>query len=298
MNKLSDRESFRTLLRSARPGAVFVLLALALCSCSEKKDSPSIGSNSATGKLVIKGSNTIGEELGPRLVAEYKKDHPSADIAIESKATGYGFAALLAGQCDLAAASRPPIKDELELAQSRGFEFKDYPIGAYTVAVIVNGNSAVKDLTREQVRDVFTGVVQNWKDLGGPDSPIHLYIRDPISGTYLGFRELAMENKPYGPGMKTYTNYLGIAEAVAQDPAGIGYTGLDLTTQAGINAISIGGIAPTPAAVNEGKYPYARKLQFYTHKGNEGQKAVEFVQFVQSPKGQEIVKQMGYVPRP
>jgi phosphate transport system substrate-binding protein len=274
---------------------VGLLLALSLCSCSEKTAPPAAPSTS--GKLIIKGSNTIGEELAPRLIAAYKLEHPQADIGLESKATGYGFAALMAGQCDLAGASREPIKDELELARARGFEFKDYPIGAYSVAVIINANSQIKDLTREQVRDIFTGAITNWKDAGGPDLAIQICIRDPISGTYLGFRELAMENKPYGPGMKTFTNYAGIAKGVAEEPASIGYVSLELANYSGVKAISIGGIAPTSAAIYEGKYPYARKLYFYTAKRNEAASAVAFAQFVQSAKGQEIVKQMGFVPQ-
>ena len=280
-----------------RLGLIPVLLALA--SCSDKPQAPAPApAASNSGKVVIKGSNTIGEELGPRLIAEYKKDHPAADFALETKGTGYGFAALMAGQCDLAAASRPPIKDELELAEARGFQFNDYTIGAYSVAVVVNANAPVKDLTRDQVRDIFTGVITNWNALGGPDLPIHICIRDPISGTYLGFRELALENKPYGHGMKTFTSYQGIAQAVAQEAAGIGYVSLDLASQPGVKAVSIGGVAPTTAAVNDGKYPYARKLQFYTRKGSDTGPAVEFVQFVQSAKGQEVLKQMGYVPHP
>jgi len=276
-----------------------LLLAFALASCSDKPPQQQAAAPaSSSSKIVIKGSNTIGEELGPRLITEFKKDHPSADFTLESKGTGYGFAALMAGQCDLAAASRPPIKDELELAEARGFQFNDYNIGAYCVAVVVNANSPVKDLTREQVRDIFTGVATNWKDVGGPDLPIHICIRDPISGTYLGFRELALENKPYGPGMKTFTSYQGISQAVAQEPASIGYTSFDLASYPGVKAVSIGGVSPTPAAVNEGKYPYARKLQFYTKKSNEAPSTVEFVKFVQSTKGQEVLKQMGYVPPP
>ena len=91
------------------------------------------------------------------------------------------------------------------------------------VAVVVNAANPVANLTRDQVRDLFTGTVQNWKDVGGPDAPVHLYIRHPISGTYLGFRELAMENKPYALEVKTYTNYTEIVQAVAQDPDGLGY---------------------------------------------------------------------------
>ena len=115
-----------------------------------------------TGKILIRGSNTIGEELAPKLIAEYKKDHPSADFVIEPKATVYGIAALLGGQCDIAAASRETLKEELELAKMRDIELTNYVIGAYTVAVVTHAGNPVANLTKEQVRDIFTGAVTNW----------------------------------------------------------------------------------------------------------------------------------------
>src|SRR5262245_21015333 len=122
MKKLFFDGSSRAVHRPALNGLGVVLVAFALASCSDKpQQQPPARAPGSSGKIVIKRSNTIGEELGPRLIAEYKKDHPAADFALESKGTGYGFAALMAGQCDLAAASRAPIKDELELAESRGF---------------------------------------------------------------------------------------------------------------------------------------------------------------------------------
>src|SRR5437016_9942811 len=146
-----------------------VLLGLLVAGCSDNKQPAT--PTGASGKIVIKGSNTIGEELAPRLIAEYKKDHPNAVFELESKATGYGLAALLAGQCDIAGASRAPIKDEQELAKARGIELNDHVIGSYSVAVIVNGGNSIGNLTPEQVRDIFTGAVGNWKDVGGPDTP-------------------------------------------------------------------------------------------------------------------------------
>jgi phosphate transport system substrate-binding protein len=265
--------------------------------CSEKGQTPQSAETSTKGKTVIKGSNTIGEELAPRLIAEFKKEHPAASFELESKATGYGLAALMAGQCNVAAASRPPIKDELELAKTRNVELNDYVIGAYSIAVIVNSGCPVSDLKREQVRDIFTGVIQNWKDVGGADAPIHIFSRDPISGTALGFKELAMDNKPYASGERTFTNYNAIAQAVAKEPNGIGYCSIELTNTPGVKALSIGGIAPSIASINDGKYPYARILHFYTSKGNEEPAAKEFIDFVQSEKGQQIVAQTGNVPR-
>jgi phosphate transport system substrate-binding protein len=290
--------SERATLRNYAAGIILTLLLTFLFGgCSEKNQAPQAGGATTNGKIIIKGSNTIGEELAPRLIAEFKKGHPAASFELESKATGYGLAALMAEQCSIAAASRQPIKDELELAKSRNIELTDYVIGSYSVAVIVNSACGVADLKREQVRDIFTGVIQNWKDVGGADAPIHIYSRDPVSGTALGFKELAMENKPYASGEKTFTNYDGIVRGVAQDATGIGYCSIELTNAPGLKVVSIGGVAPSVTSINEGKYPYARVLRFYTNKGKEDSSTKEFIDFVQSAKGQEIVAQTGNVPR-
>ena len=250
------------------------------------------------GKIIIRGSNTFGEELAPRLIAEYRKEHPTVVFDTEYKGTTYGMGALMVERCDIAAASRPVSTNEVQLAKDRDVEFNDHVIGAYSVAVIVNAGSPVRNLTRDQVRDIFTGAVTNWKEVGGPDAPIHLCSRDEISGTYLGFRELAMENKPYALGLKAFTNYLGIIQKVAQDANGIGYASIDLGSKDGVRAVSIGGVAPTIASVNGGQYPYARVLHLYTDTTKESSPTREFVQFVQSKRGQEILTRMGFVPRP
>jgi phosphate transport system substrate-binding protein len=268
-------------------------VSLILPGCSDQPASAPSGKSA----VVIKGSNTIGEELGPRLVTEYKKDHPNAGFDLESKGTGSGFWALIGGQCDVAAASRAPNADELKQAKERGVEFVEHPIASYSVAIIVNAASPLADLTRAQVRDVFTGAVKNWKEVGGPDAPIHLDIRDAISGTYLGFRELAMEDKPYPTGTNAFTSYAAIVQAVAQDASAVGYASLDLLQSSGIKALSIGGVAPARSSVNDGKYPYARLLRFYTSKGKEAPGTLEFIKFVESPKGQQVVAQSGNVPR-
>ena len=250
------------------------------------------------GKIIIRGSNTFGEELAPRLIAEYRKEHPTVVFDTEYKGTTYGMGALMVERCDIAAASRAVSTNELQLAKDRDIEFNDYVIGAYSVAVIVNAGSPIGNLTRDQVRDIFTGAVINWKEVGGPDAPIHLCSRDEISGTHLGFRELAMENKPYALGLKAFTNYLGIIQKVAQDANGIGYASIDLVSKDGVKAVSIGEVAPTIAAVNGGQYLYARVLHLYTDTKKESPPTRDFVQFVQSKRGQEILTQMGFVPRP
>ena len=186
---------------------------------------------------------------------------------------------------------------EIKQAKERGVEFVEHPIASYSVAIIVNAANPLSNLTRDQVRDIFTGTVKNWKEVGGPDASIHLDIRDPISGTYLGFRELAMENQPHPAGTNAFTSYAAMVQAVAQDANAVGYASLDLIQSPGIKSLSIGGVAPANSSVNDGKYPYARLLRFYTIKGKEAPGTFEFIKFVQSPKGQRVVAQSGNVPR-
>jgi phosphate transport system substrate-binding protein len=186
--------------------------------------------------------------------------------------------------------------NEVEMARDRGLELNEYIIGTYSVAVIVNSSNPVGNLTQDQERDIFTGAVKNWKDVGGPDAPIHLFIRDPISGTYLGFQELAMGTKPYAIGFKTCTNYTAIAQAVAKAEHSIGYSSIELATSPGVKAVSVGGATPTIPSVNKGAYPYSRVLRLYTNRSSEPSAAREFIQFILSTRGQEILTQMGYVP--
>lgn len=303
MKMLSYLTGFK--LAPAQPVKAVGLLALALilAGCPAGKPAPDATSNqsptaSKADKVIIRGSNTIGEELAPQLIAEFKKDHPGITFDLEAKATGYGLAALRAGQCDLAAASRPLIAEETDLNQTSGIEMGDHVLGAYSVAVVVNANNAVANLTAAQVKGIFTGGLTNWSAVGGPDAPIHLYIRDPISGTHLGFKELAMSNDPYAPHPQLLTNYATIVSAVAADANGIGYAGIAQAASPGTKAVTIGGVAPSTATVNSGKYPYARVLRFYVNKAKITDPTREFIQFVLSPRGQEIVTQLGFTPKP
>jgi phosphate transport system substrate-binding protein len=252
----------------------------------------------AADKLVIKGSNTFGEELGPRLIAEFRKSHPDVSVELESKGTASGFTALLDGQCDIASASRPASEDEVRRAHSRGIRMRSHTIGYYGVAVVVNEKNPIETLSDSQMRSVFTGAINKWKALGWEnDQLVQTYIRDPVSGTYLGFQELAMERMPYVRTAKPLKSYREIADAVKADPHGIGYVSMNLTDEKGLRVLAVNGILPTVESVYEQNYPYARQLQLYTNSNQESPAAVEFIRFVQSKQGQQILSDMGYVRR-
>ena len=254
---------------------------------------------SAQDKIIIRGSNTIGEELAPRLAAEYKKTHADAAFDFEFKGSGYGIGALMGGYCDIAGSSKPVSKEQEEIAQLRGVKFKEHIFGSYAVSILVSAENPVSNLTSNQVQSLFTGKIQNWKEVGGSDAPVHLLVRDPVSGTYLGFKELAMNNQDYGEhSIQLFTTYLAIADAAAKDPGAIGYAGLDLIPHAGTKAVNIDGIAPSAKTVTAKKYAYARTLRFYTDSVKESAKAKAFIDFVLAADGQKVLTQMGYAPKP
>lgn len=274
--------------------ATLGLGVLLLGGCTEKHADLEAG---AAGQVVIKGSNTFGEELGPRLVAEYRTMHPRVTVALEASNSGAGLAALLAGQCDIAATSRRPTPAEEAAARAKGVELKEYLIGYYGVAVIVHAENPVKRLTPAQVKGIFTGTIRNWREVGGPDRPIRLAVRDPASGTSLGFRELAMENRAYAAGAVMHRSYAELAAAVAAEPGTVGYADMHLVKGAGIRAVRIGDTEPTTLSVNEGWYPYARKLRLYTNGKAEAVAACDFALFVQHAPGQRILEELGFVRR-
>jgi phosphate transport system substrate-binding protein len=250
-----------------------------------------------TDTVVIRGSNTIGEELAPHLISVFKRANAGINFDLESKATGYGMAALRIGQCDIAAASRAAIQIDLDLAKENGLEMNDYLLGYYSVAVVVAAGNPVSNLTKDQVRDIFTGKITNWKEVGGADGEIHVHARDPISGTHLGFKEAAMNNDAYAAHIKTATNYAALVAAVGKDANGIGYSSLDLANTAGAKAVTIDGVAANSANVQSGKYPYARALRYYTNKAKESDATKKFIEFTLSGAGQKAVEQMGFTPK-
>ena len=270
------------------------LLVLLASGCSDRGNSPA---PDLSGRVVVKGSNTFGEELAPQLIAAYRRGRPNVAIDLESKGSGSGFAALLAGECDVAATSRSASVDEIALARAKGVDPKEYVIGYYGVAVIVHPSNPVKGLTKAQVRDIFSGTVRNWKAVGGPDQAIQVCIRDPISGTNLGFRELAMENRPYVAEARQCTTYAQLTSTIAQSDGGIGYASMHLAEAPGVKAVKIDNTEPNTLSVNEGWYPYQRMLRLYTNKATETPIARDFVLFVQREEGQKILENLGFVRR-
>ena len=273
---------------------VIALLVVGGCSEQSTTDTTSGDKNS----IVLRGSNTVGEELAPRLAQEYTKSHPGAKFDTEFKGSSYGLGALMVDRCDVAATSRLVTTNDVAFGKDRNVDFSDHLIGAYSVAVVVNTQNPASNLTRKQVKDIFTGTITNWKDVGGPDAAINLYIRNPVSGTHLGFLELALGTNAYASNAKTFTDYASLVQKVAADPNGIGYSSFNIAKKGGAKAVSIDNVEATGQNVQKGTYPFARSLHLYTNKNHEKKAALDFVNYVTSAEGQKVLAEMDFVPHP
>lgn len=249
----------------------------------------------AAERLVIKGSNTFGEELGPALIRAYQQKHSEALIELEAKGSASGLTALVEGSCDLAAMSHPLTEDEQRLAKSRGVKVKSPIIGYYGVAVIVHEKNPVTRLTDAQIRDIFTGRITRWAAIGGAANEIAVLIRAPDAGTYLGFQELAMSRQPYAAGAKTFPSDRELAAAVAANPHAIGFVAFGALERAGIRGIVVNRINPSAWNVVQNDYPYARAVRLCSDSRRESPIAREFVSFCLSREGQALVNRIGFV---
>jgi phosphate transport system substrate-binding protein len=246
--------------------------------------------------LRIEGSNTFGEKLGPLLLEAFKKQNPGTPVNLVSNGSGAGLSALLEGRTDVAPTSRAANADELRLARASNLRLNAQSIGSYGVVVIVNDENPVRSLNLRQVRDIFTGRITNWKQVGGPDARMSPLILDKSSGARRGFQELAMRYEPYALNAREFLSKQAIAQAVAKNATAIGYADMG-RLPAGTRAVLINGIAPNRTAINQGLYPYARTLYLYSLRGRETPAAKQFIRFVQSREGQRIISNAGFVPR-
>ena len=189
------------------------------------------------------------------------------------------------------------VPAETKLPKEKAKDLVDHKVAVLTVAPVVNKDVAetVKSLTKQQLQDVFTAKVTNWKDVGGPDEPIVLVTRPTTSGTRALFTELALGGKEEASNKSLETDDSGtLMQSVAQTKGAIGYVALSyLVNNKDVAAIAIDGVAPTLENTYNGTYPVYGYEHMYT-KGEAKDAVKAFLAYIRSDEyGHEIEKQ-GY----
>ena len=246
-------------------------------------------------KLVIKGSDTLGAKLVPTLAEEYKARNPGVSFEIAAEGSTTGIAAIIDGTAQIGMSSRRARPTEVSAATAKGVSLKPLIVAYDGMAVIVNANSPIANLTLRQVEQIFTGDVTDWSAVGGRPGKISVYTRNTSSGTYSDWKDLAMKKRDYAKSSQKMAGNEQIAAEVAKNPNGIGYVGLAYLKAEGIKVVSIDGVAPSKETVLSKKYAYARPTFYYTN-GEAAGEAAKFVAFTLSDEGQKIADKIGFVP--
>ncbi len=274
---------FRNDLMAATLAAVLCVILL-----------PSAGFAQAN-RIVVDGSTTVGP-IAKAFAEYYMSKNPGVNITVSESGSGNGAKSLINGTCDVADMSRFMKDEEFKAAVAKGV----FPVGTVVaidgLAIVVHPSSPILGLTTAQVRDIYTGKITNWKEIGGPNVAIVLISRDTNSGTYESFESLVM-NKMKISDKAEYVGSSGAIRARVQStPAAIGYVGLGFVDKT-VKAIKVDNVYPDNATVTSGAYPVARPLFMFTNGYPKmGSRLYGFLNLYLTQKGQQIIEEIGFVP--
>ncbi len=292
-------------MRAMKRAVAAALLLIFAVSCGA---TPTSTGSQASAYVQNKGSDTI-VNLALAWAERYQQDHSNIRISVTGGGSGTGIAALINGTVDIANASRQISPDETSQAQAKGIKPKEFVIARDAIAVIVNPENPVSRLTLKQVSDLYSGKINNWKELGGDDRPIVRLSRETNSGTHVYFLETVVRlgNKNDKTLFSMDTLLLpsseGIIAELRDNPNAIGYDGLGYVPKDGtVKVIALAKdasspyILPSVATVNSGAYPVARDLYMYTAGDPKGA-VKDYLDWIRtSAEAQDIVSKQGFVP--
>ena len=255
-----------------------------------------IQANAGSKTLKVSGSTTV-LPIAQNAADAFMTANPGTNIQVSGGGSGVGVQQIGDKLVDIGMSSRDLTKDELA-------KYKDFvvtPVSLDGIAVIVNpANNPVNSLTIAQVRDIYSGKITNWKDVGGKEMAIVVIGRDSASGTRTFFTDTVMNKTNYVKTQFEKNSNGAIQQSVAQTPGAIGYVGLgyiDPTVKA--LKISVNGtlVEPSVKTVIDKSYPISRSLLMITN-GQPIGLVKDYIDYILSPEGQILVTKEGFVPLP
>ncbi len=282
--------------------AALILLLVFLAACAKPNSDIS---NSPSKTITNTGSDTM-VNLALAWAEQYQKENPDIQISVTGGGSGTGINALLSGTTDIANASREMKDEEKATAEENGFKPQELVIARDAIAVIVNPENPVSELSLEMISKIYKCEINNWSELGGEDRPIVRLSRESNSGTHVYFLETVIrlgdkEDKSiFCPETLLLPSSEGIISEVRDNPNAIGYDGLGYVTDE-VKMLALAGnetkefVLPSESTANDGSYPISRNLFIYT-RGEPVGEIRDYLDWILSAEGQSIVSQLGFVP--
>lgn len=250
--------------------------------------------DNASRELVVTGSTTI-LPIAEIAAEQFTDAHNDIKVLVSGVGSSAGIEAVAAGTSHIGTASRDLKPEEGDLG------LVDTPVAFDGIAVIINPDNPVDGLTLAQLRDVFAGKIDNWRQIGGSDMPIDLVNRDEASGTREAFKKIVMgDDASFDRAAAVLPGTGQVRDVVSRSAGAIGYISVGFIepryAARRVKALNVDGVAPTSATVADGTYPIRRQLHFFTKGEPEGDVA-DYIEFVLSDAVQKgAVTDAGFIP--
>lgn len=280
-------------------------LALGLVACSSAPSSSAAASTPAadpqtssaapassaaalSGKVALGGSTSVEKVIGA-LSEAFMQENGGVDVTYDPTGSGAGITGAGDGTLDIGLSSRALKAEEEE----SGLTATTFALDG--IAIIVNSENTVEDLTLEQIKGLATGEISNWSEIGGPDAPVVLIGREAGSGTRDGFESI-VDVKDACAYEQELTSTGAVIAGVAANPNAFGYASLSAVDDT-VKAVTVEGVAASEATVLDGTYKIQRPFVFVTKTGAEASDAVSaFIAFATSADANELIANAGAVP--
>lgn len=242
------------------------------------------------GKVDIAGGTAhipVMQEAAKRIMTA----NPDIRITVAGGGSGVGVKQAGEGLVEIGNTGRPLKGEEVEK-----YGLKSFPFAIDGVAVVVHPSNAVDELTFAQVADIYAGKITNWKEVGGADAKINLYVREDGSGTREVFTDKAIKGGEVAASANVVNSNGAMKTAVAKDANAIGYVGIGHIDES-VKAPKLEGMTATQDNAANGSYTVVRDL-FMNTKGDPQGLTALFIDYIYSPEGAEIIADCGYIPIP
>ncbi|MBM4338529.1 MAG: phosphate ABC transporter substrate-binding protein [Deltaproteobacteria bacterium] len=244
-----------------------------------------VGCHRSKADITVAGSTSV-EPFAELLAEEYMHHRPRSHIYVQGGGSTAGIQAVRTGAAHIGMSSRHLISKEQDLYS--------VIIAQDAIAIIVNPNNPVRDLTLVQVREIYSGKIRNWKEVGGKERPIILVTREEGSGTREAFQKMVMGKEEIALEALVQDSNGAIRQVVTGDPYAIGYISLGIVNER-VRALKISGVEPALENIQTGRYQLVRPFLFVMREEPSGE-AKAFLDFVMSPEAQRLLSTEGLIP--
>lgn len=276
------------IFKKVKMGVGLLLLLALLAACTNQGDAGAQGTNDRSSTVAISGSTSVGP-LAEKLAAKYK-EKSAANIEINQIGSSAGITNAINGVSEIGMTSRDLKEEE----KAKGLN--EVVIAYDGIVVVTHPTNKVKNLTIEQVKQIFTGEVTNWSDLGGADMEIVVVSREDGSGSRDAFQEIV----GYRSGELIRNAIIAsgngnIKTTVANNKHAVGFISFEYIDHT-ISTIDIAGVEATAENVLQQKYSLSRPFLFVYKEGNLTEAGQQFIDFILSAEGQLIAAEAGAIP--